>query len=246
MYNRQNSAFNAQLFVEHNPGLEFIEAIGSTSCLAIGSQTKIQCDLGNPYVQNSTTQITMSFKLLVLRPSLGNFTVYSKTSSYSGRNPTVVDYSLESVAEVTISAQSDPEQIDLTKVTSSQVQFLEDIGPLVKHEYNVRNLGPSPAFDLIVFIQWPFQTIDHKPFLYLVDVPLVLVDGVEANDAFCEPNVAVNSAQLTSRFGETKDHLPDESDTSIAMASLRKSKRSVPIENEGIPPKVRKHEVSFK
>lgn len=202
-----NPAFNAQLVVEHHVDIRFIDDQGLSKCTAI-SDHLVKCDLGNPYDGNSETKITMRFSLGQLRPSRYNFTVFTNTTSYElvVGSSTIVHCLVQSSAELLISAYSEPDQVDLNDIAiPDEVRFLEDIGPLVRHIYNVRNNGTSPGYDLVVRIQWPYQTVGHKPLLYLLDVPVVLVEGIEADDAFCERNEAVNAQQLTTHVVEQED-----------------------------------------
>lgn len=239
--NNKNAAFNAKLFVKHQSDIDFIAANGVSNCKT--NVGLVECDLGNPYVQDSISNITMTFNLHKLRPSLHHdFIICTNTTSKRiERKPTILPYMVESVSELVISAHSEPDIVDLNDVLvtdNQQVAYLEDIGPMVKHVYTVRNIGPSPVHELVLLIQWPYQSIRNEPLLYLLNVPTIVVDGIEDANAYCEPNDAINPKHLVAKDGkrDDEDNQLHEIET---QSSLRFTKRSVtPEEIVTLSPKV--------
>lgn len=239
--NTKNSASNAKLYVEHESNIKFTVASGISGCKT-ASDRVVVCDLENPFVENSIADITMTFNLDSLRPSQYTFTVFTKTTSRElmVRRNTTVSMRVDSNSALLTTGRSEPEQVDLnefpTATADHKVRFLDDIGPLVHHVYTVRNNGSIPVYDLVLVIEWPFRTVDHKPLLYLLDVPRILI-GDNDEDAYCESNPAVNPKQLKYRAPSRDGDLQHES-TADEVGGRRFARRSVPDDIFTISPKV--------
>lgn len=195
--NRKNSAFDAVLSVKHESNLKFVTA-APAACEAF-SKWLVRCDLGNPFVENATTVVRLRFEFdpLETRPSAGQLVVYTNTTSRVALvdGPHVVPYHVASEANLICSGHSEPDPISLAELATQEPTRLDDIGPLVRHVYRVNNPGPSSAYDVKLVIQWPYRMVaTHEPYLYLVNVPQMLIDGHAVG--YCEPNDAVNYLRL--------------------------------------------------
>lgn len=181
--NDQDSAYEAQLFVEHQPSVTYIAASkGSIICNRFNN-TIVSCTLGNPLRRESSAQVMLRFDpsaLLDTEQKL-SFKLFANSTSkqIEPREKTVLAVSVVKKAEISIKGWAVPEQSFYggEVKAESTIEYLDDIGKPVQHTYQIYNDGPWRVPYLDVEIQWPLQVASDKDqtkwLLYLEEKPII-------------------------------------------------------------------------
>lgn len=204
--NDEDSAYEAQLFVEHQPSVTYIAASkGSVICNRFNN-TVVACTLGNPLKRAANAQVMLRFdpsEVLDTEQEL-SFKVFANSTSkqITPRDKTVLAVSVIKRAEISIKGWAVPEQSfyggDVRP--ESAIEYLDDIGKPVQHTYQIYNEGPWRVPYLDIEIQWPIQAAgehDHnKWLLYLEEKPHI--EGV-GGDCSADSMAFINPLKLSRR-----------------------------------------------
>lgn len=229
--NLGSAAFVTQLRVEHDANLVF--TFSDVQCVE-PNPTQIVCELGNPFPANKTTSVVIRFNPSGLKPPHTSLGVITETVTQESGRPTPKTYTIrvDRVAPLITRSRSKPEQIDMSNVTDAvPIQYLDDIGPIVKHIYNIiNNAGPSDAKDVHVKIDWPAETAAHRRLLYLTESPKIIdTEGKTIGD--CETSEPANPLGLESlrKYGNNDEEFGNDDwiETGDIVATLKISKRSI-------------------
>lgn len=177
--NEQDSAYEAQLFVEHQPSVSYIAASkGQVICNRF-NKTTVACTLGNPLKRNTIAHVMLRFDPTALddsEPSL-SFKIFANSTSkqIKPRKKTILTVNIVKRAELSIRGWALPEQSFYGGEIrgESGMDYVEDIGSMVQHTYQIYNDGPWRVPRLNIKILWPHQVANDKEkgkwLLYLED-----------------------------------------------------------------------------
>lgn len=221
--NEQDSAYEAQLFVEHQISVTYIAASkGQVICNRF-NETVVACTLGNPLRRNKTATVTLRFDPSALDDSEPrvSFKIFANSTSKQQipREKTVLLVNIVKKAELSIQGWQFPEQSFYGGEVrgESAMEYVEDVGTSVEHMYQIYNDGPWRVPYLNVKIKWPYQVANDKQkgkwLLYLEDK--IKVEGVSGE---CVTD-AINPLGLAKR--------PQLTDFANEPAELRIDYRSV-------------------
>lgn len=201
--NDQDSAYEAQLFVEHQKSVTYIAASkGQVICNRF-NETIVACTLGNPLKRDATAQVLLRFDPRALddaEPQL-LFKVFANSTSkqITPREKSILRVTVIKKAELSIRGWALPEQSfyggDVR--TEKSIEYIEDIGNIVQHTYQIYNDGPWRVPHLNVRIQWPYQVGNDKQkkwLLYLEDK--IILEGAGGGECTIDP---VNPLKLPKR-----------------------------------------------
>lgn len=181
--NEQDSAYEAQLFVEHQPSVTYIAASkGSVICNRF-NETVVACTLGNPLRRGAAARVMLRFDPSGLEDSEPRlqFKVFANSTSrqINPRENIVLTVNVVKRAELRLRGWALPEQSFYGGeiVGESGMDHLDDIGSTVQHTYQIYNDGPWRVPYLNVRILWPHQVANEKEkgkwLLYLDDKPII-------------------------------------------------------------------------
>lgn len=247
--NSKESAYEAQLFVEHHPSLSYIAAIKGSVICNRHNATTVACTLGNPMRRDSAAQVTLRFDPSGLEETAPAqaFRIFANTTStqQSPQPTTVLSLHVRKVAELSIYGAAAHEQSFYGGEVKgeSAMQYLDDLGPVVEHTYQIYNEGPWRAPYLEVMILWPYQVANDKPLgkwlLYLEDKPVV--EGAGGGE--CESKVDVfNPLKLLKRqpppaelrmAGEAEEGMTTTAPRYSRFLMLHQENRSVTVLKSG-------------
>lgn len=218
--NEEDSAYEAQLFVEHQPSVTYIAAIkGQVICNRFNT-TVVSCTLGNPLRRNGTARVTLRFDPSSLEdsaPSL-SFKVFANSTSkqITPREKTVLTAKVVKQAELSIKGWALPEQSFYGGEVKgeSAMEFMDDVGTAVQHTYQIYNDGPWRAPYLEVNIAWPHQVANDKEqgkwLLYLEEKPFI--EGGGGGECEVKSDNIFNPLKLAkgSKNGDVLNLAPEE------------------------------------
>lgn len=202
--NEQDSAYEAQLFVEHQRSVTYIASSkGQVICNRF-NETVVACTLGNPLHRDANVKVTLRFDPSALddsEPRL-SFKVFANSTSkqLTPREKSVLTVNIVKRAELSIRGWALPEQSfyggDIRG--ESAMDYVEDIGNIVQHTYQIYNDGPWRVPFLDIKIKWPHQVANDKEkgkwLLYLEDK--VIIEGAGNGECSLE---AINPLNLPKR-----------------------------------------------
>lgn len=207
--NEKDSAYEAQLFVEHQPSVTYIASSKGQAICNRYNETIVACTLGNPMKRDANVKITIRFdpsKLDDSEPQL-SFKVFANSTSKqtTPREKSVINVNVVKRAELSIRGWALPEQSFYGGEVrgESGMENLEDIGNVVQHTYQIYNDGPWRVPYLNVRIKWPYQVANNKEkgkwLLYLEDG--VRIDGsIASGECSIEQGHQVNPLKLKRRL----------------------------------------------
>lgn len=201
--NEQDSAYEAQLFVEHQPSVTYIAATkGQVICNRF-NETVVACTLGNPLKRDATAQVMLRFDPRALddaEPQL-LFKVFANSTSkqITPREKSTLTVKVVKKAELSIRGWALPEQSFYGGEVRNEksIDSIEDIGNIVQHTYQIYNDGPWRVPFLNVRIQWPYQVGNDnikKWLLYLEDK--IILEGAGGGECTIDP---INPLKLRKR-----------------------------------------------
>ncbi|XP_050679811.1 integrin alpha-PS1 isoform X1 [Leptidea sinapis] len=236
MDNLGESAYEAQLFVQHHASLHYIAAniTGKHMICTSVNKTTVACLLENPFKKQAdgTPPITIRFDARALEdnePSVV-FSIWANSTSKE-KNPLTKPKQVEALviknAELLIKGAARPEQVFYggeMKGESAMTHF-DDIGTRVIHTYQVFNEGPWRVSSLQVVISWPHQVASEnaqgKWLLYPEDVPTVDGEGDQSNGECFISESEINPLKLTTRPGTLEPYLENlEMDPFLSTGKL--------------------------
>lgn len=206
--NEQDSAYESQLFIEHQPSVTYIAASkGLVTCNRF-NETVVACTLGNPLRRDAVAQVMLRFDPIGLEDSAPklSFKVFANSTSKQliSRKDTILTVNVVKKAELSIKGWALPEQSFYGGEIrgESGMDYLEDIGNVVQHTYQIYNDGPWRVPHLNVKISWPHQVANDKEkgkwLLYLEDKPII--DGASGGVCAISPPSLVNPLKLPRKL----------------------------------------------
>lgn len=203
--NERDSAYEAQLFIEHQPSVQYIASSKGLVICNRFNETIVACTLGNPMKRNAEVKVTIRFDPTKLDDSETQllFKVFANSTSTQTipREKSIINVKIVKRAELSIRGWALPEQSFYGGEVrgESAMETLEDIGNIVQHTYQIYNDGPWRVPLLNVKIKWPYQVANDKEkgkwLLYLEDG--IRIDGSFASgDCKLEHPHQVNPLKL--------------------------------------------------
>lgn len=202
--NEQDSAYEAQLFIEHQSSVSYIAASkGQVVCNRF-NETVVACTLGNPLKRDATAQVMLRFDPSNLEYSAPQllFKVFANTTSkqITPRENKILSVNVVKKAELSIRGWALPEQSFYggDGRNDPAIKYMENIGHSVQHTYQIYNDGPWRVPHLNVKIRWPYQVVSTdgniKWLLYLEDK--ILLDATGGGECTAE---SINPLGLVKR-----------------------------------------------
>ncbi|XP_059052225.1 integrin alpha-PS1 isoform X2 [Achroia grisella] len=220
--NYGDSAYEAQLFVQHSPNLHYIAANITDKRLICGSVNKtiVSCMLENPFKQQpiGTPPIVLRFDTRMLEdndPSV-SFTVWANSTSkelHPHKIPVEVKAVVKKNAELTIRGVAVPEHVFYGGAIKgeSAMKYFDDIGPAVVHKYQVTNEGRWRVSSVQVHIEWPHQMQSNekqgKWLLYPEEIAAIDDDSGHVHGRCFAQESELNPLNLTMRAESPLENL---------------------------------------
>lgn len=206
--NEKDSAYEAQLFVEHQKSVTYIASSKGQAICNRFNETVVACTLGNPMKRDANIKVTLRFDPIKLEDSepqlLFKVFVNSTSKQTIPREKSIINVKVVKRAELSIRGSVMPEQVFYggNIRAESEIEKIEDIGNVVLHTYQIYNDGPWRVPHLNVRIKWPYQAASDKGkgkwLLYLVDG--VRIDGsIASGECSLEHPHRVNPLKLQRR-----------------------------------------------
>ncbi|XP_060803128.1 integrin alpha-PS1 [Amyelois transitella] len=244
--NYGDSAYEAQLFVQHSPTLHYIAANISDKhviCTSV-NKTTVGCLLENPFKRQpeGTPAIVLRFDARALEDSdlEIEFNVWANSTSkeiYPGKTPAKVKAIVIKNADLMIHGVARPEQVFYGGEVKgeSAMTYFDDVGPAIVHKYQVSNEGRWRVNAVQVLILWPHQVASDKPqgkwLLYPENITAIDEETGHSHGKCFTSEEQLNPLKLLTRPGSTEPLLenlkmePLLSSRSGKMSARSSSKR---------------------
>uniref|UniRef100_A0ABD2WID0 Integrin alpha-2 domain-containing protein n=1 Tax=Trichogramma kaykai TaxID=54128 RepID=A0ABD2WID0_9HYME len=206
------SAYEAQLFVQHSASLSYIGFKQNDSAICnLHNATCISCIIGNPFKKNKSVNVQVRFdpKYIEDGENKLKFDVFVNSTSkeVKGNETMKLAAKVFKRAEVQLVGKV-PQPIFRYGgpiLGESAVKNFNDVGPRVVYLWTVFNDGPWKVNSMNVVISWPFEVANDKPhgkwLLYLEDTP-VIQDQNNVRIGECQvPAGQVNHLNLQGSVG---------------------------------------------
>ncbi|GBP30999.1 Integrin alpha-PS1 [Eumeta japonica] len=221
--NLGESAYEAQLFIQHDANLHYIAANASDKHVICSSLNKtiVSCMLENPFKKqpNDSKPITFRFDSRVLEDNelSIDFNLWANSTSKEknpNKPPKQVTALVVKNAELSIKGVARPEQVFYGGEVKgeSAMKYFDEIGTRVIHTYYIYNEGPWRVSSVQVSISWPHQvaasTAQGKWLLYLEDPPTVEGEQADQSNGQCfKSDTEINPLKLSTRPGVSEPAL---------------------------------------
>ncbi|KAJ3580662.1 hypothetical protein NHX12_034282 [Muraenolepis orangiensis] len=155
-------------------------AVQQASCTANKNGSLVECELGNPFKQDSKLEIDLQLQ-----------TTSNQTEMEHIKAKARVEFELL----LSLSGQAQPSQVFFTGVAKgeSAMKTESDIGSLINYNLRIINLGKplSKLETASLKISWPKETKNEKWLLYLMDISSTGVDKIN-----CSPGKEINPLSI--------------------------------------------------
>uniref|UniRef100_A0A2M4A3S4 Putative vitronectin receptor alpha subunit n=2 Tax=Anopheles triannulatus TaxID=58253 RepID=A0A2M4A3S4_9DIPT len=188
--NEADSAYETNLYVQHDQSLTYAGSKGVTVCGAYNA-TMVNCSIGNPLKRNGSKQLSLKFDAESLEEdgygrggsdglTISLLVFVNTTSIDRSVQPRRIQLRIVRMAKLSITGVARPEQVfygggSSEIVGESAIEKLEEIGMPIEHVYEIYNDGPWRAPVIKLMIDWPLQVANNKPqgkwLLYLDALP---------------------------------------------------------------------------
>ncbi|XP_055684232.1 integrin alpha-PS2 isoform X1 [Lutzomyia longipalpis] len=218
--NGGEDAFETSFYMTIPPSVKYkiLRPIGDTpdtpiTCTAPTEQSHLlKCDLGNPFPSGKAVKFEVALNPTYTANMDPSYDFYIEVNS---TNPEKEGSTYDNIirknvgiwleTDLTITGKSQPEEIhyNISQYTEFENASSEhDLGPQVAHVYDIRNLGPSVADEVEIYLMWPYETQDGQPLMYMLSPP-------ELNgNIYCDPSAYINYKRIeTDRVLATKSIL---------------------------------------
>lgn len=191
--NNGEDAFEANFFMNIPQGLDYksTKRIGETRdtsyiCTppSLATNNTLKCDIGNPLPGRKSVNFKVYLEpskrggKAMIAPSYDFYMEANSTNEeaeggrFDNRLKKSVTIFVES--DLSISGSSTPSELHYN--VSQYNEFAKsvnetEIGPHVVHIYDIRNNGTSTIEEIEIFINWPAETLDGQPLMYLMNQP---------------------------------------------------------------------------
>ncbi|KAH8009256.1 hypothetical protein HPB51_013910 [Rhipicephalus microplus] len=217
--NRGEDAFETMMFLTIPPDLNYVKVekgkldpatCGGAQKLASG-ESQLACDVQNPLAAGKKARFKVILAPARLVPTASELNITVRVNSTnpevqaaSKDNVLVVQLPVTVKVNMTARGTSFPPEVylNVSLIEDKEVQTSDDIGPPVKHVYELINRGPSVVQEADVYLVWPTHNVHDQPLLYLLEPPTVQGPGSTAKRRSCDvvspagPNEAVDPKRL--------------------------------------------------
>ncbi|XP_064614581.1 integrin alpha-PS1-like [Liolophura sinensis] len=203
--NPQEPAYETKFFITIPETVEFLgmhDPENTPVTCAYYNTTIVECpNIGNPFLQDASIDFTMLFKTEKVETTHGNFVIFAFVNTTSDEMDTQNNYYRQ---EVKVTARMDmfvtgsalPEQVVYSGSIRGEtdIEYEDEIGPAVMHDYLVVNNGPSDVPYSTLYILWPYEMESDynsgKHLLYLMEVPTA-TKGIAKDTVTCHVDAAI-------------------------------------------------------
>ncbi|XP_040079364.1 integrin alpha-PS2 [Ixodes scapularis] len=226
--NRGEDAFESMMYLRFPSDLSYVKVDkGKLDAVTCGGPQKqasgdshLACDVQNPLPAGKKVR----FKVLlapagpVPKASELNLTVVVNSTNpevteATGDNSVTLRLPVMVKVNMTARGTSFPPEVYLNAslIEDKEVQQAADIGPPVKHVYEVINRGPSVVREAEIYLVWPTHNIHGDPLLYLLEPPVLQGAGPNAKRRPCDvvspraPGEAVDPKRLAANSRRPRD-----------------------------------------
>lgn len=215
--NSGEDAFEANFFMNIPQGLDFksTKRIGESRdtsyiCTApsVATNNTLKCDIGNPLPAGKS----VNFKVFLEPTKRGGkasivpfYDFYMEANSTNeeaegGRFDNAIKKSVAIFVESDLAITGSSMPSELHYNVSQYKEFKNatheaEIGPHVVHIYDIRNNGTSTIEEIEIFINWPAETLDDQPLMYLMNQPET------------SGNVVCDQTQFVNQVGLERDRV---------------------------------------
>ncbi|XP_023037066.1 integrin alpha-PS1 isoform X2 [Drosophila willistoni] len=215
--NLADSAYEAQLFIEHQASVSYVATKKPTNATCNSfNTTLVACSLGNPMLRGSSTFVTIRFQPKGLEPKekTMNFHIFANTTSkLVGKELPDQNLIVHVVrrAKLHFRGWAIPEQSFYSgaeKLTDSPME-MSDVGSPLIHSFSIFNEGPSTAPKVLMVIHWPLslyndpdEALKDRYLLYIEQRPNVEIGQGECTVAseYVNPLKLANKPQQDSAY----------------------------------------------
>ncbi|GAB0088980.1 Integrin alpha-PS2 [Sergentomyia squamirostris] len=206
--NGGEDAFETSFYMTIPPSVKYknLRPIGDApatpiTCTAPSEETHLlKCDLGNPFPAGKAVRFEVALNPTYNKNMDPSYDFYIEVNS---TNPEREGSTYDNIirknvgiwleTDLKISGKSQPEEFhyNISQYTDFENASSEhDLGPQVAHVYDIRNLGPSVADEVEIYIMWPYETQNGEPLMYLMAPP-------ELNgNIYCDPSDLINYRRI--------------------------------------------------
>ncbi|XP_075739670.1 integrin alpha-PS2-like [Rhipicephalus microplus] len=226
--NRGEDAFETMMFLTIPPDLNYVKVekgkldpvtCGGAQKLASG-ESQLACDVQNPLAAGKKARFKVILAPARLVPTASELNITVRVNSTnpevqaaSKDNVLVVQLPVTVKVNMTARGTSFPPEVylNVSLIEDKEVQTSDDIGPPVKHVYELINRGPSVVQEADVYLVWPTHNVHDQPLLYLLEPPTVQGPGSTAKRRSCDvvspagPNEAVDPKRLAGSSRRPRD-----------------------------------------
>ena len=190
--NMAEDAFESVFYLQLPPGIDYIniesqsesnEIIIQCSAPKSNNNNTLRCDVGNPLPEGKLVKFKIILQPITFHGMKPTYELSMKVNSTNPEKPqSILDNSLDISlpvwieTDIFVEGDSKPQEIDFNSVdyANTDSKLLENTlehGPVVTHNYTIRNYGPSTVIDIATVLTWPAETLNHEVLLYILEQP---------------------------------------------------------------------------
>ncbi|XP_008206653.1 integrin alpha-PS2 [Nasonia vitripennis] len=194
IYNSAEDAFESRFYMPLPPGVEYskLEFPAETSDKNVdckqpdeSNNNTLICDLGNPLSKGRIVKFSVRLRPTMFHGMKPQFELNMSVNSTNPEHSTTTNDNYFNVAlpiwienDLLIEGQSKPHEVDLNSADYANVDIEKlmtdpSSGPVVTHNYTIRNNGPSPVLKLNTTLVWVAETNAGEVLLHLIEQPVV-------------------------------------------------------------------------
>ncbi|XP_071959134.1 integrin alpha-6-like isoform X2 [Antedon mediterranea] len=204
--NLLEDAYFAEVIIEKTDILDFDTDSSGICKQDEDNSAIIKCHLGNPFEEKDQKMTTLTFTNKEIKANQGsldfNITATTETDDQNpANNHKFLTAVVESQTDLKLEYTKDKSQYEVSGQVRGEcaMENLEMIGSFVQHNWTVINDGLVEVPEILVTINFPYETMSGKWLLYLTEMP-ILSGG---SSSYCVlPQNSVDVLNLTHPRGK--------------------------------------------
>ncbi|XP_046740441.1 integrin alpha-PS2-like isoform X2 [Diprion similis] len=186
--NTGEDAFEATYYLQLPKGIDYIkvEQIDKTEIPVLCSapnpnnNNTLICEIGNPLPTDKLVHFKVMLQPITTQDMKLSYdldmtvnTTNPEEDGTRGDNTLRLTMPIWVQTELFIEGKSKPKDLYLNfeNYTSENITSELEFGPLLTHNYTIRNDGPSEILEAEAFLIWPAQTLAGQELIYLIEQP---------------------------------------------------------------------------
>jgi integrin alpha 8 len=204
IHNNGEDAYETLFYLQLPVGIDYInienqnkstELIIQCTAPKSSNNNTLRCDIGNPLPEGKFVKFKVFLQPIIFYNMKSTYELWMKVNSSNVEKPDTFSNNIYNISlpiwietDLSIEGESKPQEIDFNSIDfinndPTLSTNIYEFGPIVTHNYTIRNNGPSTILHMATSLIWAAETYSGDILLYLIEQPEVSNDKIHCDSA---------------------------------------------------------------